>query len=432
MKLIGAFLLCATLVCLTVDRTNAQFVWTEYSGNPVIPEWSGYANDANGLKYAVEPTVLYDTTTGVYHMWFISEPDGYGARFSISSAISLDGKDWYTYLKNPILQTGPASSFDYASMDGPKVVFDGNQYKLYYMGTDGSGVYSIGLAVSADGKTWEKYSGNPVLARGDSSSWNSLGPDFFDVLEKDSTYYMWYDGYAVSSKNGGIGLASSKDGIAWSRYPSNPVFQPDTAGWDSDQVAVPSVVLVNGTFYMIYMGSSSVTGTYSFGLAYSSDGIHWTRAASNPVMVHGTGWENIGIGTNDIIFRDNQFFLWYSGKNNVTNHWQIGLATSPYDTTLLGINDTHKEALYSFDLQQNYPNPFNPSTVISYSLPRNDRVTLRIYDELGREIKTLVNEQESAGFHSLKFDASKLSSGVYFCRIEAGQHHDTKKLLLIK
>jgi len=85
-----------------------------------------------------------------------------------------------------------------------------------------------------------------------------------------------------------------------------------------------------------------------------------------------------------------------------------------------------------FVLEQNYPNPFNPSTIISYQLPTNSFVTLNVYDILGREVKTLVNQDEQAGVHSLTFDASSLPSGVYLYRIQAGRFSVTKKMLLIK
>lgn len=87
-------------------------------------------------------------------------------------------------------------------------------------------------------------------------------------------------------------------------------------------------------------------------------------------------------------------------------------------------------ALYG--LSQNYPNPFNPTTVISYRLPVNSFVTIKIYDVLGREVQTLVNEHQPAGTHSVTFNAANLPSGVYFYRLEAGTYHDTKKLLLLK
>ena len=85
-----------------------------------------------------------------------------------------------------------------------------------------------------------------------------------------------------------------------------------------------------------------------------------------------------------------------------------------------------------FGLEQNYPNPFNPSTTITYELTNDSFVVLRVFDVLGREVRTLVNERESAGNHSVRFDATNLPSGVYFYRLEAGMYHETKKLLLLK
>jgi len=86
-----------------------------------------------------------------------------------------------------------------------------------------------------------------------------------------------------------------------------------------------------------------------------------------------------------------------------------------------------------YSLGQNYPNPFNPSTTISYQLPvAAGHVSLKVYDVLGREVATLVNEQKAPGNYEVKFDGSKLASGVYIYRIEAGKFSDTKKLLLIK
>ncbi len=91
--------------------------------------------------------------------------------------------------------------------------------------------------------------------------------------------------------------------------------------------------------------------------------------------------------------------------------------------------------LYSpteFVLDQNYPNPFNPSTFISYSLPQNSFVTLKVYDVLGNEVTTLVNEIKSAGKYDVRFDASNLSNGVYLYSLQADNFTSTKKMILIK
>ncbi len=86
----------------------------------------------------------------------------------------------------------------------------------------------------------------------------------------------------------------------------------------------------------------------------------------------------------------------------------------------------------SFDLSQNYPNPFNPSTKINFSLPTSGKVKLAVYDMLGNEIAVLLDANESAGNYTASFDASKLSSGVYFYRLITSNNTITKKMMLVK
>ena len=86
----------------------------------------------------------------------------------------------------------------------------------------------------------------------------------------------------------------------------------------------------------------------------------------------------------------------------------------------------------AFQLEQNYPNPFNPSTKISYSIPQQGNVTLKVYDLLGNEVATLVNEEKPAGGYEVEFNASDLSSGIYFYKLQAGSFVETKKMTVIK
>lgn len=92
----------------------------------------------------------------------------------------------------------------------------------------------------------------------------------------------------------------------------------------------------------------------------------------------------------------------------------------------------HEHAPLSFDLFQNYPNPFNPSTTIDYQLPLTKHVSLKIYDAIGREVATLVNEVKEAGYHSVHFDATKFSSGIYFARLSSGGKSQIRKLVMMK
>ena len=85
-----------------------------------------------------------------------------------------------------------------------------------------------------------------------------------------------------------------------------------------------------------------------------------------------------------------------------------------------------------YKLSQNYPNPFNPSTKIKYSVPQTSQVQVKIFDVLGNEIETLVNEEKLAGTYEITWYAESLPSGVYFYRLQVGDFVETKKMLLMK
>lgn len=85
-----------------------------------------------------------------------------------------------------------------------------------------------------------------------------------------------------------------------------------------------------------------------------------------------------------------------------------------------------------YSLEQNYPNPFNPSTTIRYYLPADNNVTLRVYNELGKEVSTLVNKRQNAGNYEVSFDGASLSSGIYYYEIKSGEFRDAKKMMMIK
>lgn len=115
----------------------------------------------------------------------------------------------------------------------------------------------------------------------------------------------------------------------------------------------------------------------------------------------------------------------------------LGLKYNVYVSNSLGIPTSIEEennpaTVSNFDLQQNYPNPFNPTTQIRFSLAEQSQVTLKVYNVLGKEIVTLVNDVKSAGVHEIGFDGSGLASGVYFYTLQAGKFTRTNKMILIK
>jgi hypothetical protein len=110
--------------------------------------------------------------------------------------------------------------------------------------------------------------------------------------------------------------------------------------------------------------------------------------------------------------------------------WDWNCKIDPY-TNPAGV-ENENDIPKSFKLEQNYPNPFNPSTRINYSVPKAGNVVLKVYDVLGRETAALVNEYKTPGNYSYVFNASKLTSGVYFYRLTCGSYVNTKKLILVK
>ncbi len=116
--------------------------------------------------------------------------------------------------------------------------------------------------------------------------------------------------------------------------------------------------------------------------------------------------------------------------------WIVGRNGTILKTTNGGVTfideDTNEIIVKEFELFQNYPNPFNPTSTIKYQIPELDFVTLKVYDVLGNEIATLVNEEKPAGTYEVEYKGSGLPSGIYFYRLQANTFVETKKMVLIK
>ncbi len=120
-------------------------------------------------------------------------------------------------------------------------------------------------------------------------------------------------------------------------------------------------------------------------------------------------------------------------RPNPIDTWvDIGAIESEYYWNPVGVKDNSNEFSVKYNLQQNYPNPFNPSTTIKFALPTPGFVTLSIFNILGEKVATLVSEELTAGSYKYEWDATELTSGIYFYRIQAGSFVETKKMILLK
>ena len=120
-------------------------------------------------------------------------------------------------------------------------------------------------------------------------------------------------------------------------------------------------------------------------------------------------------------------------KQDRTNKFLFGTSTKGlYEVDLVTNIEEETSICHDFYLSQNYPNPFNPMTNIQFEIPDLEKVTLKIYDILGREISTLINEEKKTGIYRIKFDGTDLPSGIYFYQLKAGMFTQTKKMILLK
>lgn len=127
----------------------------------------------------------------------------------------------------------------------------------------------------------------------------------------------------------------------------------------------------------------------------------------------------------------NDTLYYYRVKYRDQNLKWSGWSNSTSFHVVTGMEDQGAVPI-KYELRQNYPNPFNPSTTIFYQIPKNSFVSLRVFDMLGKEVMTLVNENKSLGRYAVKFDATDLSSGIYFYTIQADRFVDIKKSCLVK
>ena len=188
-------------------------------------------------------------------------------------------------------------------------------------------------------------------------------------------------------------------------------------------------VPINGIFpgptviHIVYDSASSNIKIYK-------NGVLDNTVAQTPFNFStGTGFTVGGYATSaglEGLMDEFRFYKRALGQTEITATWNQNLGV------VTGVTPVSTEIPREYKLSQNYPNPFNPVTKINYSLPKNGFVTMKVYDMLGREVVNLVNENKVAGNYSIDFNASNLTSGVYFYRLESNGFTDTKKMMLVK
>jgi len=292
--------------------------------DPLSPSEQG---DWDGFRVHF-PCVIPDTSG--YRMWYNGNNPSYpGYGWSLGMATSFDGTTWTKSGSNPVLGVGDPGEWDELFRGIVACMKDGGTYKIWYSGGS-AGPWQIGYATSSDGITWNLHGGNPVLPVGAAGSWDEQEVSYPAVIKDGGTYKMWYMGCDAGYGTCSIGYATSTDGVTWAKHGGNPVLTSTTGEWDDGDLWGVAVIKSGDTYEMWYRSNDQI------GLATSSDGIAWTKYAGNPVLTE--GWDSAGVSGASVLLDGSTYKMWVqsgSGQNR-----GIGYATSSdgIDWTMYGGN----------------------------------------------------------------------------------------------
>ena len=214
--------------------------------------------------------------------------------------LSVYATEWVKHPNNPVLSPS-ANKWDSQHVASPAVIYENNQFKMWYQGIGNNNGWSIGLATSTDGVSWQKYENNPLLTPANESNVIETGMAEPAVTKTD-IYRMWYN--SQNNQVYEIRLATSTDGIHWQKHPGYVLTGQST--WEAKGVSNPSVIYKDGKFIMVYTGWGYSSG-WKIGIAESTDGINWTKLANNPLSLPSLGH----VGGQSINYQDGKFHLWY-------------------------------------------------------------------------------------------------------------------------
>ncbi len=406
-----------------------------------------------------------------------------------------DPVDFFGNLNNPVLVHGGTGTWDEMTV-APNCVWEDGTFYLFYTGMGG-----IGMATASDGFTYTKFSGNPVYTQS-GVGFDSLGSGAPVLIKEPSQWVMYYNARQFPGWGPGesIGRATA-DSLTgtWERYPEPIITHGGAGEWDCGLISPCSVLpLETGGFIMFYYGSNDFNGIWLMGMATSADGIVWTKydnpettdppfAESDPVIPAGaTGefdeWGVLGAG---VIKKGDYYHMYYTGYGPGPGGYKtdIGFAYSldainwvkwienpvyvmeddPYmngnaifEQNCIFLYNSTLFMYYDYGVVENaigmatgdvidaiwdgkdrtdaimvinYPNPVKSSTLFFYELPVAGNVVLKIYDNLGHIVAMPANGWQKTGEHRLLFDAGQLPAGIYYYRLEAGDFNGSGKLI---
>jgi ligand-binding sensor domain-containing protein len=307
-------------------------------------------------------------------------------------------------------------------------------------------IYAV--AVSPSGRIFASMNTNGVYVS-DNNGDNWIPANTGMTYKNGRVLFISPNGDVFAGMNGGGMYRSTDNGISWTFLNSGLTdtymrsIVMDTLGilyagtlyggvhrstdngdtWETANSGLPSSSPIQDLATIggyIFAATTVFSGNVGHGVYFSTNG-------GSTWEIFGTGLINTQVRSLGIDSSDPENLFLYAGTMG-GGVWRLPI----YDIITPVNNDPIASLPSEYFLRQNYPNPFNPSTIISYSLPVNSDVTLRVFDILGKEVAVLFNGNQNAGKYSMEFNAEGLTSGVYFYEIKTADFVDVKRMLLIK
>jgi len=365
-----------------IDFLNEKTGWVSAHKYESIPIWPVY-------------TVTYSTTNGGTNWTLVSQGNG----DSYSADIKMLGKDSILFANTGFSMFSSLGSLTYTYNNGSSYQLGINEFTFQFSEFRFLNK-NTGWVIALEDSDSGPYRNRIYKTTNSGLNWNYIYRDSINPKRLANVFFVNENTGYIAGENGRF-AKTLNGGANWASYNISTNFPVNTIHFFDENTG--------------YIASPNYNSSDSGCLKRTTDGgITWQNM------------RNIALeGIYKIYFLDN-LTGWATGYGNGN-----GLMKT-ITGGLTSVNPIGNIIPEKFSLQQNYPNPFNPSTVISYQLPVAGNITLKIYDALGNEVQTLVNEKQNAGSYSFDFNAASLPSGIYFYKLVTEKFSETKKMILIK
>jgi photosystem II stability/assembly factor-like uncharacterized protein len=404
---------------IVYKSTDFGDTWTR-SGNGFSPDitfMSGIAISGNNIIAGSSQGIYYSTDEG--DSWLLSNLSSGFAQ----EIVTTPGNLYAEVQIEGIYRSSDNGVTWIPSFNPPGIIFtgitalDNSAYAsafdlgIYFTTDNGNSWYPAGFPTGSSGYTVKFI---PAVA-GMVLAGTDIDPNFI--------YVSFNNSHVFSPYSEGLGVNAIADALT-----SNDLYT--FAGTSYNGVwrrLLPGVTPVELTSFTASVTENNVTLNWKTSTEINNSGFEIQRKKSDKE------WKNIGFQEGHGSTTDESHYS-FVDKNISSGHYNYRLKQIDFDGSYKysDIVDINISGSTEFSLEQNYPNPFNPTTTIKYSIAKAGKVSLRVFNILGEEVVNLVNEFKEAGNYKVNFNAGRLSSGIYYYRLSAGNYSSVKKMILLK